>query len=70
MGIVPLPTRQSLVDQLHPMPHGQATAALQVGDATDVGAEDTLRAQGVQVAEFAVSQLFGQRGVEHAVSAR
>ena len=52
------------------MPHGQTAAALQVGDAADVGADHALRLQRVQVAQLAVAQLLGQVWVEHAVSAR
>ena len=62
--------QQRLIHQLHPMPHRQAAAALQVGDAADVGADDALRFQRIQVAQLAVAQLLGQIGVEHAVSAR
>ena len=58
------------VHQLHPMPHRQAAAALQVGDAADVGAEHALGFQRDKVSELAVAQLLGQLGVEHAVSAR
>ena len=51
------------------MPHRQAAAALQVGDAADVGADHALRLQCVQVVQLAVAQLLGQIRVEHAVGA-
>ena len=55
------------------MPHWRGRAALQVGDAADVGRHDHLgarRAKGLaQVAELAVAQLVGQLGVQHRVGA-
>ena len=60
---------QRPIHQRHPMPHRQAAAALQMGDAADVGADDALGLQRVQVAQLAVAQLFGQLWVEHAVGA-
>ena len=53
------------------MPHWRGRAALQVGDAADVGRHDHLgggRAKGLaQVTELAVAQLVGQLGVQHRV---
>ena len=61
---------QRFVQQLHPMAHWQAAATLQVGDAANVGTQNTLGLQCIQVAQFAVAQLLGQVGVEHTVGAR
>ena len=56
------------------MPYRRARAALQVGDAADVGRKDHVRrllAEGfVQHAQFAIAQLVRQFGVQHRIRAR
>jgi hypothetical protein len=61
---------QRLIEQFHPMPHGGAAATLQVRDAADVGAQDALGLERLQVAQLAVAQLLGELGLKHAVGAR
>lgn len=60
---------QCLVQQLDPVAHRRGRAALQVGDAADVGAGDHGGLQFVQMAELAVAQLVRQLGVEHGIGA-
>ena len=61
---------QRVIEHLHPVPHGRVGAALQMGDAADIGADDGLGFDLPQVAEFAVAQLVCKIRVEHAVGAR
>ena len=51
------------------MAHRHRSAALQMRDATDVGAQNRLRLHLVQMAEFAVPQLCRDDRLQHAVSA-
>lgn len=58
-----------LIQQLDPVLHRRGRAALQVGDAADVGRHHHLWRKGIEVAEFAVAQRHRQLGVQHRVSA-
>ena len=59
-----------LIQQLYPVFHRRGRAALQMGDAADVGRHHHLWRKGIEVAEFAVTQRHRQLGVQHRVSAR
>ena len=51
------------------MPHRHLGAALQMGDAPNVGAQDGAGLHLAQVAQLAVAQLRGHGGLQHAVGA-
>ena len=61
--------KQCRIHHFYPMAHRHRSAALQMRDATDVGAQNRLRLHLVQMAEFAVPQLCRDDRLQHAVSA-